>query len=243
MYHLENGFADPTSNTPLLSLLLQGIKRTSAPSKSVPRKPITTSTLRSLKSSLKSADIPHSHYLLYWAAFSLAFYGFLRVGEYTAPTRFSTNARTLLARHLLLAADSLTISLPSSKTSQFAPPAPIHIGATSSSMCPVQAMRRFLRSRRAPLSAPLFVFPDGSFLSSRLVSTTLKWALLQAGEDPTAYSSHSLRIGAATTAAAAGLPDHLIQKLGRWRSGAYKSYIRPQPDQLQSSSVTISRGF
>ena len=127
----------------------KGIKRTSAPSKSVPRKPITTSTLGSLKSSLKSADIPHSHYLLYWAAFSLAFYGFLRVGEYTAPTRFSTNARTLLARHLLLAADSLTISLPSSKASQFAPPAPIHIGATSSSMCPVQAMRRFLRSRRA----------------------------------------------------------------------------------------------
>ena len=37
---------------------------------------------------------------------------------------------------------------------------------------------------------------------------------------------HSLCIGAATTAARAGLPDHLIKTLGRWSSDAYKLYIR-----------------
>ena len=35
------------------------------------------------------------------------------------------------------------------------------------------------------------------------------------------YSSHSYRVGTATAAAAAGLPDHLIKTLGRWRSSAW----------------------
>ena len=40
------------------------------------------------------------------------------------------------------------------------------------------------------------------------------------------FGSHSFRIGAATTAAAAGVPDHLTQVLGRWTSNAYMPYIR-----------------
>ena len=40
------------------------------------------------------------------------------------------------------------------------------------------------------------------------------------------YASHSFRIGAATTAAAAGL-----KSLGRWSSNAYLSYIHCQPSR------------
>ena len=38
------------------------------------------------------------------------------------------------------------------------------------------------------------------------------------------YLGHSFRIGA--TAAAVGIPDHLIKTLGRWISYAYQIYIR-----------------
>ena len=40
------------------------------------------------------------------------------------------------------------------------------------------------------------------------------------------YSSHSFRIGAATTAAAARLPASLIKTLGHWKSSAYESYVQ-----------------
>ena len=240
MFHLDNGFADPTAGSVQLSLLLQGIKRAWAPSVQS-RKPITTDMLSLLKSTLKSQDLPRSHYLLYWAAFTVAFYGFLRVGEYTAPSRCSTNGRTLRVQQVRVSKTSISIGLPSSKTCQFSLPAPIHMGATASSTCPVSTMRRFLKCRISSPSAPLFTFPDDSFLTPRQVSNMLKKILQQAGFDPALYSSHSVRIGAATSAAASGLPDHLVQKLGRWTSNAYKSYIRPQPGLLHASTVTISR--
>ena len=40
------------------------------------------------------------------------------------------------------------------------------------------------------------------------------------------YTGHSFRIGAATSAAARGVPLAVIQHMGRWKPNAFQHYIR-----------------
>ena len=47
-----------------------------------------------------------------------------------------------------------------------------------------------------------------------------------AGCDERRYGAHSLRIGGATAALAAGVPPQLIRMMGRWSSDVYEIYCR-----------------
>lgn len=63
-------------------------------------------------------------------------------------------------------------------------------------------------------------------------------ALTKAGVDAKCFNSHSLRMGAATVAAARGLEDNLIQTLGRWESSAFLRYVRiPRADLVSYTKV------
>lgn len=90
-------------------------------------------------------------------------------------------------------------------------------------------MKKFLRSSKHSGSHPLFTLHSGQYLTRAILTRQLRHLLEATGlstEQASQYSSHSLRIGAATTAAEAGLPSWLIQAAGRWRSSAYQHYIR-----------------
>ena len=53
------------------------------------------------------------------------------------------------------------------------------------------------------------------------------------GLDPKCYGLHSLRSGGATTAAAMGIPDRLLQRQGGWRSARAKNnYIDKSVNSL-----------
>ena len=51
----------------------------------------------------------------------------------------------------------------------------------------------------------------------------------------------SFRIGAASAAATAGLPDWLIKVLGRWSSDCYQMYIRTPETVLLSAVPKMAR--
>jgi len=60
--------------------------------------------------------------------------------------------------------------------------------------------------------------------------------------DKCLYDTHSLWIGAATSTSLAKLPDAYIQILGRWRSNAFKRYIRSPPNEVTNMSKIIAAG-
>ena len=81
-------------------------------------------------------------------------------------------------------------------------------------------------SARAATPGPLFCFADGSPVKTSQFTQQLQQALNFCGLDSTKYKSHSFRIGAASLAAEKGLSDAQIRHLGRWKSDAFKLYIR-----------------
>ena len=96
-------------------------------------------------------------------------------------------------------------------------------------------------ARRPDTSGLLFIHSNGVPWSRSFLVNSLRIALTDAGIDTSGYSGHSFRIGAASAAAKAGLPDSLIQSLGRWKSAAFLSYIRIPVDRLVSASRLIVR--
>ena len=119
---------------------------------------------------------------------------------------------------------SFRIHIKCSKTDPFRQGCYIYIGAGKRDLCPVRALTQYLHVRGST-SGPLFLLSDGTPLHRQWLTSSIQSILAAAGV-PGCYTGHSFRIGAATSAASRGLPDHLIKTLGRWSSDAYQLYIR-----------------
>ena len=101
----------------------------------------------------------------------------------------------------------LRIHLNVSKCNQFG--RAVYVGQTNDQICPVAAGLVYMACRGSTLG--LFCrFGDGSFLTKRLFILKVRELLSATGLDPSLYSGHSFRIGAATSAAQAGLKDSTI---------------------------------
>ena len=95
-------------------------------------------------------------------------------------------------------------------------------------------MLRYL-SLRGFSSGPLFCWKDGSPLTRPAFVDKVRSILQEAGVDASHYAGHSFRIGPATTAAANGVSEAIIQMLGRWQSDSYTRYIRTPDNNYPTS--------
>ncbi|KAI4799077.1 hypothetical protein KUCAC02_019244 [Chaenocephalus aceratus] len=173
--------------------------------------------------------------------FLLAFFGFLRCSEF-APTSSAYNPHhhPSLSDISLHTNDSLIFTLRRSKTDQLGISFPIHIFRLNSYLSPYEPLTKYLSARYAANATPQHLnthsfspkqgkWPHVS--GSRNTSTT---SCLFRGYAQKHYSSHSFRIGAASTAARLGISDQTIQVLGRWSSLAYLNDLRRAHAQLSS---------
>lgn len=246
--HVAEGYGDPrVSSMARLEQVLKGIKMTQARKpgeKSLVRLPITPELLLKLKGSW-SKEQGHDSIML-WAAVTLCFFGFLRSGEITVPSDsgFDEGAHLSfrdVAVDSLKDPTSLKIRIKASKTDPFRVGVDIYVGKTNNQLCPVTAMLAYLVIRGSG-AGPLFKFQDGRPLTRVRLVTRVREALAAAGVDQAAYSGHSFRSGAATTAARQGIGDATIKMLGRWKSSAYQLYIQTPMEQLAAVSRHLVEG-
>ena len=175
-------------------------------------------------------------------------FGFLRSGEFVVKSQATFDP----TQHITpqdIAVDShsnptlIRVFIKQSKTDQFGTGAHIFLSRTDTDLCPVAALLAYLAQRPNCGKGPLFIKVDGSPLTKTLLVNMLHKALQHAGIDPTHYKGHSFRIGAASTAAALGIQDSLIQKMGRWSSSAFLAYVRTPHVELASVSKTLGQAW
>ena len=179
----------------------------------------------------------HNKFML-WAATTTAFFAFLRSSEFVSNTTKSYNTdTTLLISDITITHQGATLKIKSSKTDPFRQGCHIKLCNINSLICPVQALKQYLATRPFTVGL-LFTYADKSFLTRRCLNTFLRSAIPSSKNAP--VSSYSFCIGAATTAAAGGIPWWMIQKLGRWNSDCYRTYIQLSDATILDAQMTIA---
>lgn len=222
-YHKIKNLPDPTNNF-VVKKCLQGYQKIK--SQCDTRKPITFMILQQLITSLIHVYVC----IMLKAMYLLAFFGMLRVGEFTASSKTNVilhmeNVR-FAYQDKTSTPSSFELSISGYKHSQgrttilF-----IERNNKAQALCPVIALWKYFQLR-ASSSGPLFSFMDGSPVSRSFFTKQLYLSLHWAGCNTKLYKAHSFRIGRATDLASQGMSEDEISRLGRWSSSAVKNYIR-----------------
>lgn len=241
------GFPDPRdhSSLPILKRVQAGIQRVRSlggPSARL-RLPITAKVMGRIRAHLEVADIAHKE--LMWAICCTAFFGFFRLGELLPEAKAKVDpAVSLMWGDVAVdGRDKPTmvrVHLKRSKCDQFGAGANIVLGATGQPLCPVTAILRYIQARGPSPGVFFRKSPSEPVLKPWFVDQ-LRDVLAAVGLPRHQYAGHSFRIGAATTAAMAGVEDSTIQTLGRWHSSAYLQYIRLPSERLAGVSVVLAK--
>jgi integrase len=229
--HIQLGYQTDALDDERIDLVIRGGNRFYGEREKRLRLPITAPILRRIVDKIRNSD--HDSINLK-AALCVAFAGFLRSGEFT----WDTLSGFYLARRDVVfnSSNSVTLTLPSSKTDPFHRGVSIILaGCPSSPICPVRSLRALFTLFPRNPSNPLFSRTLGPFNRQYLVEK-IKEMLLRAAIPSAGFSGHSLRKGAAVSAAANGLSRDEIKLLGRWKSDAVDVYINEvsQVDKIQN---------
>ena len=243
---LSLGLPDPREQSalPVLKRVQMGISRArlgrQQPSRV--RLPIMGQVLRQVKADLVQSGDPERTVI--WAICCVAFFGFFRLGELLFPSRDAFNPHLHLAWEDVAVDDArnprmVRCHLKQSKTDQLGRGVDVVLGKTGLDLCPVAAVLGYIASR-GDQPGPFFLTTAKTPLSKSEFIGEFRAVLGRIGLPAEDYAGHSFRIGAATSAALAGVEDSTIQLLGRWQSAAFLRYIRTPHERLATISRTLA---
>ena len=95
--------------------------------------------------------------------------------------------------------------------------------------CTQKLYKQFKRylALRGNHAGALFCHPNRKPITRLSLVNQLHNQLLELNLNPNEYNTHSFRIGKTTDMSNSGFSESQISSLGRWKSDAYKKYIKP----------------
>ncbi|XP_078509305.1 integrase/recombinase xerD homolog [Lissotriton helveticus] len=220
------GVTDPTKDL-RVRRAMKGWERL-VPGEKDSRRPIDSKRLVNILGALPQVCWSHYEVQLLQLAYSLAFFGAFRVSELVPNSKMDRQGG-IAVDDVVMAAGLLQVRVRRSKTDPLGKGVWVQLRASQGAgYCPVMLMERFMQMRPGCEDNRLLVHEDGTPLTKFQFTRICKRALELLGEDIAHFTSHSFRIGAATTAAELGLSPGAIKRVGRWNSASFERYVRPQ---------------
>ena len=164
---------------------------------------------------------------LWSAVISLGFFAGLRGSEYAVnPAQGSGPTMKSVTFSPDMRALKYKVSKSKTKIHGFE----IVLGCSAHRICALCCMKSYLKARGTysviKENSWLFETSSGKPVTKASIDTFLKDIMRDHGYQAKNYSTHSLRAGAASTAAQLGCTDYQVKAIGGWSSEAYKLYIR-----------------
>ncbi|ROL45643.1 hypothetical protein DPX16_17759 [Anabarilius grahami] len=169
---------------PSISLLLDWIKK-EAPKGNDKRLPLTIFLVEKLVTKLRQGCFNPYEDSLLEAVFLCAFYGFLRVGEFTTRNNYFDSSYDLTVSDITFDEQFFTIMLKHSKSDKESKGIPIVIARTNTVFCPFYSMSRYLSFRpHARPDEPLFITEERKAMSRTWFAARLRMVCKFCGLSP-----------------------------------------------------------
>ena len=185
--------------------------------------PIILPILKKLCHAIKSTFKDKFYQRLYLALFTASYFGLFRFVEVIQDQR---RERTIpvQAPDVTITETQVHIILRASKTTDA--PALVILQARDDSVCPLQAIKRYLAARGNHMGV-LFTNRQGQPMPWGAVTRHFEKLIRMCQLPPDKFSFHGFHVGRATEMFEGGATAEEIQHAGCWKSDAFQVYLRP----------------
>ena len=242
-YHVASGFGDPFLRDPMVKLILKGQENWDKLQARLEGKdaklPVTKIMMKHLKKNLLKVSWPRSEKRLFWAVATMAWSGSFRIHELCSRGAKEFDSQTtLLWKDVALGelkvgqtlVKSVSIHVKSPKVDRVGAGDNVEVFQLGNFMCPIAALAKYREESRLQEESELPVFRldsglcwTGTEMNRRLVVLTKDLESIVPGG---LVRTHSFRSGVPSEMARAGMDPESIQAVGRWKSDAYKAYVK-----------------
>lgn len=232
---------------PQLKRMLRGMKRRFS-GKRKRRDALTVDKLCGLCNHIRTrGDLTEMDKATYIALLCAGVYMMMRIGEMVCksqkkfnpeknPSLADVSFNTAVERK----ASEAGFDVKASKTDHYRQGITLRVAANGSSTCAVAALAEMVALRKehgAKPHEPAFVLEGGKYVTRQMVQDVMQEGLTAIGMVASNYTTHSLRIGGATSLAACEEMDaDRIRVLGRWSSDCFLRYLRETTAMRRATS-------